>query len=962
MSRAGLIRAGAPILLSVALAQPLSAQGPADPTRFVLDLAGPSERPPVTIPEDQSLDVWLENVVPTAAYRITKQEGRPPNRRTRIIELPAVPLFAVNPSAQCTGLGPAIDAVKAAQDEAEVAARVKDLEGVLATRNCTTPDKQAVGLIRMGVQRALRESQRLATNEELVLTVERVGQGPAARRWTFTFRGRAADQGWIYPTEQAWVVAMVSEGLTRMSFRAASVPRGGEKVAVTSGAAPGQFVVAIPLPGRPLSVTLTPATHVWDPAVYGPLVRGLRDALPAKAARGPKAPPGPDALDALLDLRAPVLEGESRRVSARLRDDVLDAGAHEEAALVLGAFALREAARDFSDVRLIAARACAHLAFAKGLRGDGPPSRSGRWAAILISTLVGRQREAVEALPKLPGPQGSELAWARALRLRNGQDWRGLAPAPAASLLEKLAYFRAVTEALSASQALLALPDSKLEAVPDWGRVVADNPYSVEEGNRFLPSAVATEMAELGGVLGLADEAVLQALSAPPPAGGDSLEVLGRQAWIESAARHLSADLVSVDQFLRRSLGLPEQADEFLRQTEKVGAGLPLYPLVRRRRQDKGQTEIEQSLCVPLRQMAKASPERLTAANWDLAHRSCAGTGGFPGPGAWFQPAVPNGTVLDARARMLVLELNASLTPAQTQQWRELSPFDAGLRVDALQRQYHGKVPLEVVDKEFGLLAQYHFRAMKFVLDAYRKEPGADRAMAERICALSADHCDLLGAALLAAGLDEQAARAYQRLMDHGLDRVGASHRSAWLVTYYQDHGEAAKALAVATQAAETHSSTGLNVMARLLERLGRYQEAESWYRRLQERYGDESELLNFYLRTSRRPGGERYAEQAQKARAKLFPRGLEAVSLAALGTARVPGPTLTFPSDGLVKQGITAGDTVVALDGYRVRDQNEYGSVKALRDDPLMRLIIWHGNRYVEIEERRERINHFAR
>jgi S1-C subfamily serine protease len=68
----------------------------------------------------------------------------------------------------------------------------------------------------------------------------------------------------------------------------------------------------------------------------------------------------------------------------------------------------------------------------------------------------------------------------------------------------------------------------------------------------------------------------------------------------------------------------------------------------------------------------------------------------------------------------------------------------------------------------------------------------------------------------------------------------------------------------------------------------------------------------------------------------------------------------LVTPSAGLVQAGIRAGDVVVALDGYRVLDGNHYGSVKALGIGPKMVLTVWHDGRYVEIEEKRDRINYF--
>ncbi len=72
-------------------------------------------------------------------------------------------------------------------------------------------------------------------------------------------------------------------------------------------------------------------------------------------------------------------------VSETLSKDMRDARAHEGAALVLGAFALRESAGFFSDVRWTLNRMTAHLAMAAALRGaDEPASIDGALAEVTL--------------------------------------------------------------------------------------------------------------------------------------------------------------------------------------------------------------------------------------------------------------------------------------------------------------------------------------------------------------------------------------------------------------------------------------------------------------------------------------------------------------------------------------------------------------------------------------------------
>ena len=94
-----------------------------------------------------------------------------------------------------------------------------------------------------------------------------------------------------------------------------------------------------------------------------------------------------------------------------------------------------------------------------------------------------------------------------------------------------------------------------------------------------------------------------------------------------------------------------------------------------------------------------------------------------------------------------------------------------------------------------------------------------------------------------------------------------------------------------------------------------------------------------------------------------LFPKGIERLPASLSGPpGRLGGAILRQPSKGVIAAGIRPGDVVVGLDGYVVRDRSHYGDVKALSIAPTMKLTVWHDGTYVEVEERRDRINDFRR
>ncbi len=89
---------------------------------------------------------------------------------------------------------------------------------------------------------------------------------------------------------------------------------------------------------------------------------------PAVAADQP-AQLNPDFIIALTNPTAETLIREDKRLSAGLTSDPLDPELHEQAALLVGSFAMRESAGfSFCDLRPYLSKITAHLAIAKAVR------------------------------------------------------------------------------------------------------------------------------------------------------------------------------------------------------------------------------------------------------------------------------------------------------------------------------------------------------------------------------------------------------------------------------------------------------------------------------------------------------------------------------------------------------------------------------------------------------------------
>jgi hypothetical protein len=197
--------------------------------------------------------------------------------------------------------------------------------------------------------------------------------------------------------EQEWIVADVLMGVARLaSDRGDSL--GPLRVQTEGGA--WDHVVRV---GTSPAFRVPVVGHVWSPATY---LTFARQRLGSRA--GSRA--GSADLNvraALTDLRVEVLLDQDAVVSARLATDRWSPAAHDSAALLLGAFALRETANVFGDSRSEISRMTAHLAIADALRGSAPATQDGVVARAIHAMLVGLEREALTVVAALDTPGAS---------------------------------------------------------------------------------------------------------------------------------------------------------------------------------------------------------------------------------------------------------------------------------------------------------------------------------------------------------------------------------------------------------------------------------------------------------------------------------------------------------------------------------------------------------------------------
>ena len=117
-----------------------------------------------------------------------------------------------------------------------------------------------------------------------------------------------------------------------------------------------------------LKTKLAVTGPIWSPEVYEGVVQMLAQTVGLEAG-AEAAADNPALLAKLTDGTGTTLEKENQRLSAALEEDFINPALHEQAALLLGAFALREHSGDFYEIRSPLCRMTAHLAMARLLGG-----------------------------------------------------------------------------------------------------------------------------------------------------------------------------------------------------------------------------------------------------------------------------------------------------------------------------------------------------------------------------------------------------------------------------------------------------------------------------------------------------------------------------------------------------------------------------------------------------------------
>lgn len=731
------------------------------------------------------------------------------------------------------------------------------------------------------------------------------------------------------------------------------------------------YDISIVLPsqesGFEVRIEIVPGNnHIWSPSVYTEVAQQVLAVLDL-AVPAPQKENDLNILHILQDVSLEILENENIRISKILVENMLDVHAHEEAAVLLGMLALREYAGIYTDVRTFLNSITAHLAVARALDPDIQDKTLYRYADVVTSILVHHQQEALEKLNRMNADlKGNRVhkVWHDALKTRITSDWRILKDEELLTPFEGIELFRAMSIALSSNLAIEWYKTNQTIKIPfaEAARIASYHGCSVSNGHTLTKNGVSNEFYEMSKVithfdLGKYEELVkylnrIDTRCVKTTADGSSpVKVIRDGLWAGYFQRTLICRASLEYGFYLRRWAVKERAKKFRADVLKTFKGLYLLPIFERRyAENQG---VENAAVEKMIAWSCEHPELFNVSDWSWIKASSANRvypDVYKNFTQWFEHWIPLGTAYNLYDRY---HWGSGVIKEKTQFFKNhytQSPYDYNLIQEGLEiLEHENKFSSDQVHQFYGSLTDYHLSTMLDVADRFKNHNSQKYVETlSRICEFNPDYYFTLGGYFADQNLDDQAAQAYQKGMDRSLNRVWAANSCDWLVNYYYDKGEELRAYTIAQEAAEAYSHNGLLTMAKLLEKMKRFEEAEDYFSRMDKRYDSPGDLLRFYQDHADINGyDKKYTERMKK----IFPKGTKSVEVSDYSGRPEKGVLIESSSTALRKHNLSRGDVIVAIEGTHVENLSQFYAVRDQSDDPNVEFIVWSDNRYKHVK-----------
>jgi hypothetical protein len=477
---------------------------------------------------------------------------------------------------------------------------------------------------------------------------------------------------------------------------------------------------------------------IWSPAVYSNVVAGLANAVGLTSGSA-ETEQDTGLLSKLTDNAPETIEQENEELSLSLEDDFKNPALHEQAAVLLGAFLLRDHSGHFFEVRSPLCRMTAHLAMAQFLNGNNAYDINGKMAEAMMLTLIGDQSPALAQLNAIGTNDAAIAPIVRALVTRNTGDYRLLGQMNGLAPIESAEWFCTMSGYVSTELAWPKLSDVQQRTI-DFVRIANQEDYSVEMGHQLSEVAIRLELQEIQKVYSLSHheplgrEQLIKALNEMPErcfttasGGAVHVRIIGWGQWADFLQRHLCHAVQQNFYFLQYKWGVPDDAKEFASKSDAALSGLRLYPFVERfdcTDLDSYHKSEDDGFKVTV-----ATPQLVPADCWNwLCYKVDFAPLYVPAPNPhvneWHNHNPPPGTVYDLDPRLNHPSLTGrSDAVAYFEKMHGWAPYDCRVSNFILEHKYNNQPNYEQVAALYGDMPAYSLEAAWAIAKTVKSDP-----------------------------------------------------------------------------------------------------------------------------------------------------------------------------------------------------------------------------------------------
>lgn len=703
---------------------------------------------------------------------------------------------------------------------------------------------------------------------------------------------------------------------------------------------------------------------IWSTPVYSNAVATLTKAIGLKIQKT-SVTNTRSILRLLVDGQPETIERLNQGLSDSLESDFENPAVHEQAALLLGAFMLREHSGRCYDIRSPLCRMTAHLAMADLLRNGQPETVDGEMARATLLTLIGNQAQALEHLDQIKSTNAPVLSMIDALKVRNTGDYRIIDKKKSLTEVELIEQFMAFANDVNLPLAWEDLDEQQKTKI-DYLRIANQPLMSVEMGHELDRLSIPLEIREIYNIhqlywhKELDKQQFVNAINVLPDRAffKDQSEkihvhIIGWGQWAMFFQRHLCEAIRGNFDFYQDKWGVPDEALKFSKQCTEGFSKLIMYPLIERFCCTN--VETYHAAAKKLIEFSQASPQLLSSYGFIYICKPpkfCKKYLPTPNPhlNEWHNHNSLPGTAYEMHARVYY----PSLEDRETNYFEKLherAPYNLDISEFIMRKCHNGSLTLKQAQDLFQKMEDYSTIAISHLAWAKDNTPAQYEHYIKKAAQIDTSYNFQLADFYYGQTNDDKAAECLEIACKDCPSGVAIADHAEWRIRYYLNKGDKEKAHEIAKYAGEVYSFRGLVALAVYYDLTGEPEKAVNTYIAIDDRYNRPIPLIEYCIAYKEKTKDNQFDEIYRKFVKKVFPKGQEKVQLSDFTSEPTDGVFINDETELLRAAGLKKRDVIVALNGIRVHSLVQYTVIRYDLTSPEMNLIVWQNDAYHQIK-----------